>query len=322
MGRLTENKIVLVVRRTRLDDLIARFNTEDQARFYVEHLGADFSDYQLEDRQYKTAVREAEDALARVGRVQRLDRAFIPNFLFGPQDTVVALGQDGLVANVLKYLDRQPLIGVNPDPKRWEGVLLPFTVGDLETVTAAVLAGGRKVRQVTMAKAALNTGEILYGVNDLFIGPRSHTSARYLLEIGGLSERHSSSGIIVSTGLGSTGWLRSIVTGAEGISSSLAGRPPKKTSQKGQAKREERETSFNWDADHLVFSVREPWPSTTSEASLVFGKISHNRPLTLLSQMPENGVIFSDGMETDFLRFNAGTRATITVAEKKGHLVI
>ena len=48
MDRLTENKIVLLTRRTRLDELVTRFNTVEQARFYVEHLGADFSYYQRE----------------------------------------------------------------------------------------------------------------------------------------------------------------------------------------------------------------------------------------------------------------------------------
>ena len=70
--------------------------------------------------------------LSRHGRLQVVDRAFVPNFIFGPRDTVVALGQDGLVANVLKYLDGQLLIGVNPDAARWEGVLLPFTVAELD----------------------------------------------------------------------------------------------------------------------------------------------------------------------------------------------
>src|SRR5512141_2233436 len=102
MRRTTENKIILVVRRTRLDELIARFNTEDQARFYVEHLGADFGDYQLEDRNYKRAVREAEAILSGLGRLQVIPREYVPNFMFGPTDTVIALGQDGLVANVLK----------------------------------------------------------------------------------------------------------------------------------------------------------------------------------------------------------------------------
>ena len=49
MERLTENKIILVTRPTRLDELIGRFNTVQQAQFYIEHLGADFSDYLAED---------------------------------------------------------------------------------------------------------------------------------------------------------------------------------------------------------------------------------------------------------------------------------
>jgi hypothetical protein len=314
MNRLTENKIILVIRRTRLDDLITRFNTEDQARFYVEHLGADFSDYRLEDQQYKQAAREAENILSRIGRVQRLDRAYVPNFIFGAQDTVVVLGQDGLVANVLKYLDRQPLVGVNPDPGRWEGVLLPFVVPDLETIVPAVFRGKRPIRSVTMAKVKLNTGEVLYGVNDLFIGPRSHTSARYTIQIGGQKENHSSSGIIVSTGLGSTGWFRSILTGAVGIASSLSDPSVRKF-------RIDQTRSFGWDSDYLYFSVREPWPSTSSSAEIVFGKITPESPLVLLSQMPEHGVIFSDGIEADFLKFNAGSQALITIAEKKGQIV-
>ena len=118
MDRLTENKLVLITRRTRLDDLIARFNTVDQAKFYVEHLGADFSDYRIEDETYKNAVQVTARTLERLGRLQVVDRAFVPNFIFGPEDTVIALGQDGLVANVLKYLDGQKLLGVNPDPTR------------------------------------------------------------------------------------------------------------------------------------------------------------------------------------------------------------
>ncbi|MGR9045249.1 MAG: sugar kinase [Gammaproteobacteria bacterium] len=311
MGRHTENKIVLIIRRTRLDELIARFNTEDQARFYVEHLGADFSDYQSEDRTYKQAMHEAERVLSKHGRLQIVDRSFMPNFIFGPRDTVIALGQDGLVANVLKYLDEQLLVGVNPDTARWEGVLLPFAVPDLDWLMPQVFADKRPVRNVTMAEAKLNTGEVIRGVNDLFIGPRSHTSARYFIRLGDRTERHSSSGIIVSTGLGSTGWLRSIIAGATGIASSLSGRPLEVDEQ----------CSFEWDSDYLYFSVREPWPSKASSAGITFGKITQKEPLILVSDMPENGVIFSDGMETDYLSFNSGTEARICLADKKGQLV-
>lgn len=339
-----DKKVVLIVRRTRLEELIRRFNTEGQARFYIEHLGADFSDYRREHDTYKQALLDAQAILGKICRVQIVDRSFVPNFLFGDTDTVVVLGQDGLVANVLKYLNGQRVVAVNPDPQRWEGVLLPFIVRNLASIVPEVLRGQRPTKEVTMAKAELNTGQILYAVNDLFIGPKSHTSARYQIAIGGRQENHSSSGIIVSTGLGSTGWLRSIIAGATGIAgnwsgqvdigratnssdwngkkgSDKAGNPRNQSGPNDKATAGEQQKKVPWNARFLFFSVREPWPSKTSGADITFGKITNDNPLRLTSQMPENGVIFSDGIESDFLDFNSGTSAHICVAEKKGHLV-
>ena len=311
MKRLTENKIVLVTRTTRLEELIARFNTIEQAKFYIEHLGADFSDYEDEHRTYKEAFGATEKQLREIGRVQVLDRGFLTNFLFGNDDTVVVLGQDGLVANTLKYLGGHPVVAVNPDPKRWDGVLLPFKVADVRQVVLEVFAKGRSTRDITMAQASLNNGQKLYGVNDLFIGQRTHVSARYELSIGTRRERQSSSGLIVSTGLGSTGWLKSVLAGARGIGAAV-GRPFETDMLKG----------FTWESDYLYYSVREPFPSRTSAAALVFGKVTPRGPLNLVSQMPENGVIFSDGIERDYLEFNSGTRAIVGVADKKGRLVV
>ena len=162
----TETKIVLVIRPSRLAELVGRFNTVAQARFYVEHLGADFTDYEREDARYGEALRQAKQRIAEWGRIQVLERRFLPNFIFGPQDVIVALGQDGLVANTLKYLDGQPLIGVNPDPQRWDGQLLPFRVEDLTALMPEVLAGRRSTRAVTLAQARLNNGQSLCAVND------------------------------------------------------------------------------------------------------------------------------------------------------------
>jgi len=312
MDRLTENKVVLVTRKTRLDELVARFNTVSQAKFYVEHLGADFSDYSNEHERYRAAVSDVTARIERIGRLHVLDRAFLPNFIFGNDDTVVVLGQDGLVANTVKYTTTQNVIGVNPDPARWEGVLLPFAISDLDNILPEVFAGRRPIKEVTMAKAELNDGQKLYAVNDLFIGVRSHISARYTISIGEATEQHSSSGLIVSTGLGSTGWFKSLMTGAARVATAASGGKVKMEPHKG----------FAWDSDYLYYTVREPFPSKTSKATLVFGRITRNRPLKLISQTPEVGVIFSDGIESDFVAFNSGTQATITVAEKRGHLVV
>jgi NAD kinase len=331
MERLTENKIVLVVRETRLEELKARFNTVSQARFYVEQLGGDFADYEQEDSAYRKAVEQAQQQLGILGRVQLVHRTFVPNFIFGPDDIAVAVGQDGLVANTLKYLSGQPLIGVNPDPSRYDGQLLPFVVGDLTKIVPEVFKRARPTKSVTMAKASLNNGQVIYAVNDLFIGPKSHGSARYTIHYEGQAERHSSSGVIVSTGLGSTGWFSSLIAGAQGVAATLNARFTIATAD-GQRilavagsqvnVPAGRKLRFPWDADHLFFTVREPFPSKTTGAEIVFGKVAEDRTLTLESHMPERGVIFSDGVEADFLEFNSGAKADIAVAERKGVLVV
>ncbi|TAG10187.1 MAG: sugar kinase [Verrucomicrobia bacterium] len=306
MTRLTETKIVLVVRATRLADLKAKFATKSQARFYINSLGADFGDYENEDTSYQAAISKVQQLLGELGRVQLVQRSFLPNFVFGPEDIVVALGQDGLVANTLKYLSGQPLVGVNPDPKRWDGQLLPFQVKGLNQVMREILRGSRKTHEVTMAEAKLNTGLSLCAVNDLFIGLKSHGSARYRISTGDQAENHSSSGVIVSTGMGSTGWFKSLMTGTAG--KAMGTISP--------------DTRFPWESEFLYFTVREPFPSNTTGTSLVFGKVTKKQPLLLESQMGENGVIFSDGIEHDFLEFNSGTKATISLAERKGYLVV
>lgn len=316
MDRLTENKIILVVRETRLEELKARFNTVSQARFYVQAAGGDFADYEDEDTAYRQSVDMAQQVLGLVGRVQTVHRKFLPNFMFGREDVVVAVGQDGLVANTLKYLDGQPLIGVNPEPTRYDGLLLPFQVRDLATIVPEVIRSKRPIKAVSMAKASLNNGQSLYAVNDLFIGPKTHGSARYTIRLGDQMERHSSSGVIVSTGLGSTGWFTSLITGATAVAAAFG-------AQKNGRKEQSAIPSprFGWDAKHLCFTVREPFPSKTSAATLVFGRVTAKVPLLLESHMPERGVIFSDGIEADFLEFNSGVRAEIRVADKQGCLV-
>jgi len=242
--------------------------------------------------------------------VQVIDRSFLPSFLFGPKDIVFAPGQDGLIANTMKYLSGQPLVGINPDPRRYDGVLLPFTAADIPRVLPELFAQRRPVKGITMAQARLSDGQQLYAVNDLFVGPKTHTSARYEIGLQDAKETQSSSGIIIATGLGSTAWMRSIFTGAAMLMHELSPSQP--------------EVPFNpipWDAPYLRFAVREPFPSIATQTALVSGRADRRSPLIVRSLMPENGVIFSDGIEADFLEFNSGITAIISVADKAGQLV-
>lgn len=312
LKKRTQKKIVIVTRETRIDDLRKRFTSVDQLSYFVSSRGGNVQDYIAEDKVYKSSLTVAERELDEWGHLQFVDRDFLPNFVFGAEDTVVAIGQDGLVANTLKYLrDGQPLIGVNPDPERWDGVLLPFRIDEVEEVVEEVLAGRYRSRSVSMAEAELNDGQTLLGVNDLFIGQRTHTSARYTIESNGESERHSSSGVIVSTGLGSTGWLKSLAHGATRISEKL-----------GSAAGFSRDMSLPWDTEKFYFTVREPFPSVHTQADLVFGEVTARSPLKIRSLMPENGVIFSDGVESDFIEFNSGAEASIGISQTRGNLVL
>src|SRR5689334_21048218 len=120
-------KVVLVTRKTRLAELVERFNTHAQAKFYIEHSGGDFSEYEREDDAYRRATEIVRRSVEVGLKVQVVDRGLVPTFTFLPQDIVVTLGQDGLVANTAKYVGRQPIVAVNPDPKRFDGILLPFS---------------------------------------------------------------------------------------------------------------------------------------------------------------------------------------------------
>ncbi len=299
-------RFVLVMRKTRMQELIERFNTWPQAKFYLEHNHVEVNDYLIEHDVYQQQLIQAEMILKGMGRFQLLERKLLPSYQFSKQDIVVVIGQDGLVANTLKYLNAQPVIAINPDPARFDGKLLPFEMGQLAEVVKLTLKGKIKQKSITFAQVTTNDGQTLLAVNDVFIGPKSHTSARYLVRWQGKQEIQSSSGIIVSTGLGSTGWLQSILTSAQAI----AGTHDHPLSQ-----------GFSWGEKRLQFTVREPFHSQTTGTSLVFGSIKKNSPLHLESLMPENGVIFSDGIEDDYLSFNAGCIASIGIAKTEGLLI-
>lgn len=312
MTRGTERRIVLVTRQTRVDELVYRHNTLAQARFVIESQGLAFDDYLVEDRVFKKQLAKLKAELERFGRLHHIDRGLLPGYLFREDDIVLALGQDGLVANTLKYLHGQPLIAVNPDPARYDGILLPFVAKDVLTIIKAVLKHERKTQVITFGEVTLNDGQQLLAVNDFFIGVRGHSSARYEIMLDDRRERQSSSGIIVSTGLGSTGWFKSIVTGASRIAEAMGQTLPSLPYEKG----------VSWDSDYLFYSVREPFPSAYTGTALAFGRIHKHSQLEVVSNMPVDGIIFSDGMEQDCLEFNTGQMARIGVAERGGRLVV
>jgi NAD kinase len=302
-------KVVLVTRKTRLAELIERFNTLAQARFYIEHAGGNFEEYQLEDEAYKQSADVVRRAIELGLKVQEIDRGLVPTYTFLPEDLVVTLGQDGLVANTAKYVGKQPIVAVNPDPERFDGILLPFLPGQTGRALEVVISGKHRIRSVTLAEARLSDGQRLLAFNDLFLGAQTHVSARYRIRWAKAEEPQSSSGVLVATGAGSTGWVSSVFNMASGVSALSGGHAVKPM-------------RLDWEDRRLLFVVREPFISRHSKAGIVAGIVEHQQTLELDSLMPSGGVIFSDGVEADFLQFNSGSSVIVRAAAETAQLVV
>ena len=158
---ISNRKMVVVTRKTRLEELKQKYCTLGQAKFYLEHLGESFTDYEEENHLYTNVINIAVDYLKTISRVQLLERSVLSTYLFSPDDIVIVIGQDGLVANTLKYLNGQPVIAINPMPSVYEGKLLPFLIGELKDIVLQTLSGVVTTDNISMAEVNTNLGQTL-----------------------------------------------------------------------------------------------------------------------------------------------------------------
>jgi hypothetical protein len=288
-------RIVIVSRRSELDELLARHGTLGAAAYFLRQRGRDLEEVTARHEALRAALTEVGAAVPADWRRGHVERADLPRFLFAPEDVVIAVGQDGLVANVAKYLDGQPVIGVDPEPGRNPGVLARHRAGG---VADLLRPGHRDGRERTMVVARLDDGQELYGLNEVYVGHSGHQSARYVLTTPeGARERQSSSGLIAGTGTGATGWCASIARERASAPALPAA-----------------------DEAALCWFVREAWPSPATGVTQTAGRLAADAELELTSES-ERLVVFADGLEADALELSWGQRLRIGVAGRKLRLV-
>ena len=284
-------RVVVVSRRSELEELLIRHGTTAAAGYFLRQRGRDLDEVTARHEALQAALTTVGAAIPPAWRRGQVTRDDLPRFLFAPEDVVVAVGQDGLVANVAKYLDGQPVIGVDPEPGRNPGVLVRHTA---DTVAALLTTGAYTTRDLTMVAATLDDGQELIGLNEVYIGHPSHQSSRYLLSTSdGHRERQSSSGVVVGTGTGATGWCASITRQRADSPDLPAPEEPA-----------------------LCWFVREAWPSPATGVALTSGRLAEGEALVLTSE-GERAVVFADGVETDHLSLAWGQRVTIEVATRR-----
>lgn len=292
-------RAVVVHRRTEYDELLAHHGTRGQAEFYLRTRGRDIREVEARHDAVRGALAAVNAAIPVDWRRGLVEREDLSRFLFAPDDVVVVVGQDGLVANVAKALEGQPVIGVNPEPAVNPGVLVPHDVAAFPRVLAAVAAGTATVQPRTMVEAVTDDGQRLLGLNEIYVGHPTHQSARYRLTTpDGDEERQSSSGVLVGTGTGATGWCRSVW--------------------------EERRSAIPLPAPTdtgLYWCVREAWPSPATGTAYTEGVVAPGRALTLTCET-DGLVAFGDGIEPDRLVLAWGQRVMLRTAQQALRLVV
>ena len=297
-GRLAP-RLVVVSRRSELDELLVRHGTQAAAGRFLRERGRDLAEVIDRHDRLQAALTEVSAACPVDWRRGLVDRDDLPRFLSAPEDVVLAVGQDGLVANLAKHLHGQPVVGVDPEPERNAGVLVPFRPAAMARLLPDVAAGRATVQRRTMARARLDDGQELVGLNEVYVGHPTHQSARYLLETAdGGREGQSSSGVVIGSGTGVTGWCASIARDRPDA--------PDRPAPEEAA---------------LCWFVREAWPSRATGVALTAGRLGAGAALTVTAQA-EGLVAFADGMETDRLVLSYGQRLTVAVAPQRLHLVV
>ncbi|MCP5055724.1 MAG: hypothetical protein GY937_03245 [bacterium] len=291
-------RVVVVTRSTPYQALLERHATRGQAKFFLETRGEDIEVLEAGHQRFQEALGFVLQSIPSKWRRAQVDRPDLDRFLFEPEDIIAAVGQDGLVANVAKYLDGQAVIGINPLPDEYDGVLVPHPAEAARDLIVGVAHGTVELENRTMAEAKLDDGQRLLALNEVFIGHRTHQSARYRLAVAGDEERHSSSGLIVSTGTGATGWARSINLSRGNILDLP-----------------------NPEDRRLAFFAREAFPSVATGTEVTSGLIERGNALAVVSEMNEGGVIFGDGIEDDHLDFAWSQTAKVQVSATSLSLV-
>ena len=282
-------RALIVTRPTEYDELLGRHGSRQQVGFFLEQRGQDLAVLDERHASQQLAIQQVSSSIPVDWRRASLTRADLSRFVFGPEDVVIAIGQDGLVANVAKYLDGQRVVGVNPDSARNPGVLVRNDPASVNRLLPNLSDGGHDITPLAMVEVATDSGESLRALNEIFIGHPQHQSARYRIEVDGNEEHQSSSGLLVGTGTGATGWCASV----------------------------HRERSLSWplplqSSTDLAWFVREAWPSPWTGTTLTSGLLRGGE--LVLRCESDQLVAFGDGIEADNLRLGWGQEATVRLA--------
>ncbi len=206
---------------------------------------------------------------------------------------VIILGGDGYFSYVSHYIDDQLVIGVKADPKKSSAVLYELDVDDFINFYPMLLQGNFTIANWTRLRAVINAKPIKeLSLSDIFVGARlSVDMSRYVIYYKGVQEEQKTSGILVSTGTGSTGWWKKL-----------------------NLTQQRRMGTFARTSRTARFVVRDEPSSRLSGYKIVSGKIKPDEVLKIRS-LVDDGVVSPDSYSSLMYPFPAGDTVEISISD-------
>jgi NAD kinase len=256
------HKVLLSTKKTALEHF------KEQSDTYERELPAvEVEELRKNHAEHYASLNKIRDVLAKYNI--QFDRTYMPYSEyedFKGKDLIISVGGDGTVLNTSHYtLDETPVLIVK-STKGSTGELCEIDADNFENALEKILTGNFKIEKWTRAEGCFGKRKI-FALNEIYVGTRFNPSmARYELAHKDKSELQMSSGVVVTTGTGSTGWYANIP---------VIGK------------------AFPKDAKELRFCVREPKVAATY--AMLHGVLLPGEILRIRSKMNIDGCISFDG---------------------------
>lgn len=205
-------------------------------------------------------------------------------------DLVIAFGGDNHFVYVSHFAKSAMILGINSDPQRSDGALTSLTADQCEEALQALTRGDYSIEEWPRLEALVNGKPLPLTTSELFVGERERVyMSRYVLKHGDVEETQKSSGLLITTGAGSTGWYDSACRYLHPDGNVFARTEPK-----------------------FVFLATEPSKGRLNRSKLLEGTVQAGESLRIQSLNDSSGLVSVDSL--DEVLFSRGATLEVRIS--------
>lgn len=219
------SKTLVVSKRVGLDDYIAEYPQysytpdmiKDELVPFLKSLNIDGDELYHEYLEHNATLKEVESALRRHKLLYQkvLNTQLVPNY-FVDIELMLCVGGDGTLLEPAHYIDGRiapastPVLAVNSFPWKSKGHWTRATAKDLGEKFDKIIADEHTVEKIPRVEVEFfnDKKSSALALNEVLFRKRDVDSAKYYIEVNGVSEHHPiSSGVIIGLESGATGHI-------------------------------------------------------------------------------------------------------------------